>query len=149
VFTSLFGRVLWIKLLVSEASGAVTVLFGEGLGVGTNAAFHWLRYAMDFGAEVPVRLLRGASHSTVQSLISQIGVVGCLGFYGLLAYGAWGDRRARPLYAVIGIASLVTNVIEFYPVNVLYGLLLAHSAATIQGSSSQQRENASPTGLSC
>ncbi len=149
VFASLFGRVLWIQLLFSEAPGPVTVLFGQGLGVGTNAAVHWLRYAADHGAEVPLWLLHGGSHSTVQGLISQVGVVGGVGFYGLLAYGAWGDARARPVYAVIGIASLVTNVIEFYPVDVLYGLLLAHSVAVMHGSLSQSRENNSSIKLSC
>ncbi len=149
VFTSMFGRILGIQLLLSEAPGPVTVLFGEGLGVGTNAAVHWLRHVVDHGAAVPILVLRGGGNSTVQSLINQIGVVGCLGFYGLLACGAWSDIRARPLYAVIGIASLVTNVIEFFPVNGLLGLLLAHSAATRQGSLSQQKANASPTRLSC
>ncbi len=149
VFTSMFGRILWIQWYLSEAPGPATVLFGEGLGVGTNAAVHWLRYAIDHGTEVPLRLLRGGSNSTLQSLISQVGVVGGLGFYGLLAYGAWGDPRARPLYAVIGIASLATNVIEFFPVNVLLGLLLAHSAATMQGSLSRQQKNTSYIRVSC
>jgi hypothetical protein len=133
VFASLFGRVLRIQLLLSEASGPATVLFGEGLGVGTNAAVHWLHYAMGQDAAVPSLMRRMGSDSTVQSLLSQIGVIGCCGFYALLIHGAWGDARARPVYAVIGVASLVTNVIELFPVNVLLGLLLAHSAATVQG----------------
>lgn len=133
VFASLFGRIQRIQVVLSEEPGAVTVLFGQGLGVGTNAAVHWLRYAFDLGVAVPSLTARMGSDSTIQSLISQIGVVGCVGFYGLLAQGAWVDARARPLYAVIGLASLVINIIEFFPVNVLLGLLLAHSAATMQG----------------
>ncbi len=134
VFASMFGRVLWMQRYFSEATGPMTVLFGEGLGIGTNVAVHWFRYAMEHGAEVPLSALRGGSNSTAQCLVSQIGVVGCVGFYALLAHGAWSDTRARPVYVVIGIASLTTNVIEFFPVNVLLGLLLAHSAATVQGS---------------
>ncbi len=128
ILTSVFGRMDKIQRVIIEAPGPLTLLFGEGLGVGTNAAVHWRVFVAAEVAELPSTWWFAGSDSTVHSLIGQIGLVGGAGFYALLAWAAWRDARARPLYAVIALASLAINIVELFPVNLLLGLLLAHSA---------------------
>ncbi len=67
VMASLLGRVDKIVEVLADARSAGTVLFGDGLGVGSNAAFHWIRYLAGAGASVPALGPYAGSDSTPQS----------------------------------------------------------------------------------
>jgi hypothetical protein len=66
-------------------------------------------------------------------LFVQLGLVGVLAFYGLLAWAWRVDGGARPFYLVAAIASLTINLPEAFPLNVLLGLALARSALVAVG----------------
>ena len=63
--------------------------------------------------------------SMVTLLVLQAGVVGLLLFYALLAQGWVLSREGRPFFLSMLMASLVSNLVEVFPVNVLLGLALA------------------------
>ena len=65
--------------------------------------------------------------SMTMALINQIGVLGMLLFYALIALAAWRDRPALPIYLVMFLASLTINLWELFPVNFMLGLLLGRS----------------------
>jgi hypothetical protein len=74
-----------------------------------------------------IDLFHARTDSTPTALINQIGVVGTLLFYLMLAQAAWRDRRALPVYVVIFLAGMMINLLELFPVNFLLGLLLCRS----------------------
>ncbi len=129
VMASLWGRVEKMQAVLDGAQSLDVWLFGQGLGVGSNAAFHWIRYAASVGTPVPALPAYAGSDSTPQTLLIQTGVAGCLAFYAFVGYAALRDREARPLLVILALASLFTNLLEFFPVDVLLALLLARSAA--------------------
>lgn len=106
----------------------IEVALGSGLGVNTNTALNLA--ALD---APPTR--EGASptaalptDSTLTGLVIQIGLVGTLLFYGTLLWAGVRDPLARPFYCIVALCTLTINVTELFPVNVLLGLSLAHSA---------------------
>jgi len=103
------------------AQPAPTVLFGQGLGSGTNTMG---TVTMHLGAD-----------STVILLILQIGVVGAACFYALLAWAGLRDPRLLPFFVITSVCSLTLNVPEAFPLNLLLGLAIAHSASLRQPSS--------------
>jgi len=125
VYASLFRRVQ-IFLEYSDSGLSVSqYLFGLGLGAGTNSALSLARYS-DSTRDLSYPFLFSAD-STVTMLIAQVGIVGCLLFYAMLVSAARRDTHSRAVYLVIGLASLTINIPEVYPINVLLGMLLAHS----------------------
>jgi len=120
VFDSLWGRIWLFEKHVLLHVTATELWWGQGLGAGSNAALN----AVQYGAVLPAELLFVAD-STVAALIAQIGVVGCLCFYSLVVLAAWHDALHRPVYAVLLLASLSINIVEFFPAVVVLGLLLA------------------------
>jgi len=65
--------------------------------------------------------------ATPMALIAQIGFIGLLAFYLLLACAAIRDPQAAPFYFVAAIASMTTNLTELFPINMALGIVLAHS----------------------
>jgi hypothetical protein len=101
-------------LLIEALSGAsaIEILFGRGIGFGTNTAKNV------FGSTF-------AADSTVTVLFTQLGIIGIVVFYGILAWAYQKDVSARPVYLVLAVTSLTINIIEFFPANFLFGLILA------------------------
>ena len=66
------------------------------------------------------------------SLLTQLGIVGILLFYGTLTWAAMRDREARIFYAVLALCSLTLQITEVFPVNFLLGVVLAHSVMVAQ-----------------
>jgi hypothetical protein len=129
VYDSLFGedgRVDKALTVFREASPA-TALFGSGIGPGSNAAVNLAgapskRVREAFGSIEPF-----FPDSTVTMLLIPLGVVGVAAWYLLLGWGFLRDRRARPFYLVAALASLVINLPELFPANLLLGLALART----------------------
>lgn len=127
-----FGQLL-------QATSATDLLVGRGVGFGTNTA-------LNNSNTVPAPLPPGAdgekfaADSTVTVLLTQLGAIGILLFYGTLGWAFLRDRLARPTYAVIAITSLAINITEVFPVNFLLGLTLAHTIFI----SPQQKRASSP-----
>lgn len=127
VHNSLWGRLLLFKEHTFTGSEWYELLFGRGLGAGTNTAVNLL---MDWQAGTA----HGAgSHtvfvadSTPLMLISQVGFIGFFLVYGLLFLAVRNDLQARIFYVSIILASLTVNITELFPVNFILGLLLARS----------------------
>jgi hypothetical protein len=101
------------------------VLLGSGLGVNTNLAL----VLQGLGGQASGPATHGVvpTDSALIGLLIQIGLLGTVCFYALLAWAARRDARARPFYAVLAVCTLTINVTELFPVNVLLGLALAHS----------------------
>ncbi|WP_040881877.1 hypothetical protein [Mariprofundus ferrooxydans] len=127
VYDSLWGRLFTFEGYLSGLPDVQTLLFGQGLGAGTNAALNIMMNWQGGFQEVKISSKLFTADSTPLALLAQVGIVGVIAFYLLLAYAAWRDAKAAPLYLAISIASLTTIVTELFPVNVILGLLLARS----------------------
>lgn len=126
VFESLAGGARWRALEAALFERPLAqVLLGSGLGVNTNLALA----LGDLGglASGPSRPGVVPTDSAVIGLLIQVGVLGAMLFYAALLWAARRDPMARPFYGVLGLCSLVINVTELFPVNVLLGLAWAHS----------------------
>ena len=123
LYDSLFGEGGRAQTLHNAVGGQPlqTIAFGRGLGVNTNTDLN-LGKAGDVAAVLP-----RPADSTITGLIIQIGVLGTLLFYLILAWAAYRDARTRIFYAVLAAASLTLNITELFPVNFLLGIALAHS----------------------
>lgn len=115
-----------VQLLVEQirGRGPTELLFGRGLGVGTNSL-----YAVGLSAEELPGVVFIVD-STVTSLFVQIGLVGLVAFAGMLAllsarcgYVGW------VLFGMTWLLGLGVNWLEAYPINLIvtsaYGLLWA------------------------
>ena len=126
IFSSVFapeGRLDGLLKSVERASPLATV-FGQGLGYGTNASLTVLKDA----PEAMPRSSTGeafSADSMVTSLFIQMGAVGVALYFGLLAWAFWVHQRARPLYVVLAVSSVVLNVNETFPVNLMLALALS------------------------
>jgi hypothetical protein len=120
------GRALALRAAVSGRE-PVHLLLGEGLGINTNLALN-LAGREPRGGVMPA-LVTTPTDSMFTGLLLQVGVLGTLLFYGMLAWAAQRDRQARPFYFFAAVCSLTMNLGELFPANVLLGLVLAHSAA--------------------
>jgi hypothetical protein len=130
IYDSLFGldgRVDKAMQVVRAASPAQR-LFGQGMGYGTNGAVNLANSSF-----IPARKLAADTEfyadSTITSFLMQFGLVGVLAWILVLAWAWLRDPVARPFYLAVGVASLVINVPELFPVNLLLGLALAHTFA--------------------
>jgi hypothetical protein len=65
-------------------------------------------------------------------LFVQLGLVGVLSFYFLLGWAFFVDAQARIFYLGMAVASLTISLPEAFPVNFLFGLALAQSAALVR-----------------
>jgi len=107
-----------------QGRGPAELLFGRGLGVGTNTLFS---LGLDPGRFSNVMFV---ADSTVTSLIAQIGFVGLVAFAGVLAaLSARCGFAGWVLFGMTWLLGLGVNWLEFYPINLIvtsaYGLLWA------------------------
>jgi len=123
VYDSMTGRIGIIGSYIQHPPDTITLLFGHGLGVGSNIVHSGATYFDVEAAELP----RANSDSMPMALLHQLGLVGLLLFYLLLAAAAWQDRRALPAYAVLFLAGMTVNLMELFPVNFLMGILMCRS----------------------
>ena len=103
----------------------LAVFFGEGLGSNSNFARN---LAADGALNGFGRSAVLPADSTPTALVTQVGAVGLVLFYGTLAWAMLRDPGARAFYVTVAICSLTMSVIELFPVNILLGLALARSA---------------------
>jgi hypothetical protein len=109
-------------------SGFLDLLTGQGLGYATNAAFNLLPQGS--------KLLKGAyiPESLYLSLFSQIGLVGGLLFIAMnvkiYRESSCKYKTMIPIFMFIG---LTINLLELFPVNWLYMLLLGVCSKNITG----------------
>ena len=99
------------------------VVFGRGLGAGTNAEqqLRWL----PGGAERASAAGPEAGDSAAGALLAQTGLAGLALGAAALAQ-AWARRpELRPFLAVVALASLTLGVAEAFPFGLLLGLALA------------------------
>jgi hypothetical protein len=108
------------------------ILFGGGLGAGTNAEQVLLSQGTQLeGAGLP------ASDSTAIVMLSQFGILGALLFYAAFAV-AWRQQpRLTPLFLALGLTSLSFDLPEAFPLNLVLGLALAHGCARPASTSRQ------------
>jgi hypothetical protein len=112
---------------VIARNDAIANIFGRGIGAGSNQTSIFVVLE-----PYPLRHALQATElfyadSTVTWLLVQFGFAGILAFYAMLSWAFAKDRAARPFYLALAIASLTINIPEFFPVNFLLGLALAHS----------------------
>ena len=125
IYDSLFGlegRTDKIAYVWQSAT-PVQRAFGEGMGHGTNMAIN----LMGAGDEGKLDANPFYADSTVTSFLEQFGVPGALAWIALMGWAAWRDPVARPFYIVFAVASLVINIPELFPANLMLGLALAHT----------------------
>ena len=126
LFESLWGRVDGFRTVLA-GKPFWEGLFGSGLGVDTNTTGMLVRMLGADAFPRYARLPSGAAESMLTSLLTQLGLVGTLLFYGVLAWAAMRDSPARVFYAIVAMCSLTLQVAEIFPVNFLLGVALAHS----------------------
>ena len=113
---------------VLRANSPMQTLVGHGLARGSNLAANLQGRGLEAGATPGITVESFHADSTVTMLLVQVGVLGVLAFYALLAWAWRVDPPARPFYLVAAIASLTINLPEAFPLNVLLGLALARSS---------------------
>ena len=128
LFESLLGRFDGLRMVLLGKSFWESV-FGSGLGVDTNTAGLLVRMLGADSFPRYARLPSGAAESMLTSLLTQLGLVGTLLFYGVLTWAAMRDHQARIFYAIVAACSLTLQITELFPVNFLLGVALAHSVA--------------------
>jgi hypothetical protein len=119
------GRIALGQFTQSESSWEL--IFGRGLGAGTNTAANLLMDWQTREADGYSENIVFISDSTPLTLTAQLGLTGCILFYGILLLAGLRDRQNTGLFVVIGVASLTVSVTELYPVNLILGLGLARS----------------------
>lgn len=109
-----------------EMMRPVELLFGRGLGVGTNTLNSLARNRED------VQHLVSILDSTITALVVQIGFVGLAAFlFTLVALSARCGYAGWVLFGLVFVLGINVNWLEFYPVNLMvtaaYGILWARA----------------------
>ena len=140
VHNSLWGRLSLYKDHIFTGSEWHELLFGRGLGAGTNTAVNLL---MDWQVNTAYE---AGSHtvfvadSTPLMLTAQIGLIGLFMIYGILFLAVRNDPQFRIFYIAIILASLTVNITELFPVNFILGLLLARSLSNVSNKDFTRRK---------
>lgn len=113
------GRLQTLRDAAADRSLA-SILLGGHIGKRSNTALN-----LERGGSGP-SIRQDSIDSTVTSLFIQLGAVGTLLFYLVLAWAACRDPAARKFYATVAAASLTLNITELFPANYLLGIALAH-----------------------
>jgi hypothetical protein len=129
VFDSIWssGRVARLQAALQDRPFSQVAL-GSGLGVNTNSVLNLTAFAPSVQPVGP-RAAGLPADAALTSFVVQIGVVGTMLFYLVLAWAARRDPVARPFYYVLAVCTLTINVGELFPVNALLGIAWAHSAS--------------------
>ena len=104
------------------------LLIGQGLGHGTNLAFNLLPYesVLQEGAFIP--------ESLYMSLFAQTGVIGSLLFIVMNVKIYLGSScRYKTMIPVLMFTGLTLNLLELFPINWIYMLLLGVCSQTAAG----------------
>ncbi len=112
------------------------LLFGRGLGVGTNTL-----YALGKGTEDPANLIT-ILDSTITALVVQIGFVGLIAYFlFLIALSARCGFAGWVLFGLVCVLGVNVNWLELYPINLMvccaYGMLWAKADRLHLGSRSR------------
>jgi hypothetical protein len=114
-----------------------SVVFGRGIGLGTNASFQAHVGLERFLPAARTPAIGG--DSAVSSLMLQTGVIGVTLFFAALGLAWRRCHDARPLVGALGLAALTLNVPEAFPVSILLGLVLAPGARPTPASTFRRR----------
>jgi hypothetical protein len=125
IHDSLWGRIAPVQQYAERHLDMQQALFGVGFGLGTNAVGS--RHGRDFSNAIPDRPV---GDSTPAALLWQVGLVGMLCAYALLAMGLLADPASRALGIAIAVSSVALNIGELFPVNLILGIWLANALAT-------------------
>jgi hypothetical protein len=129
IFDSLFaegGRADKALIVLREAS-PLQAITGSGIGPGSNASVNLASASSARVREAFASIELFFPDSTVIMLLMPLGLLGVASWFAMLGWGFLRDRRARPFYLVAALASLVINLPELFPVNLLLGIALAHT----------------------
>lgn len=124
LYDSIFGRIQVAENYLKRPKAYDEFWVGHGLGVGSNVLNSLKSHSSQLD---DIDIPHAPADSTPMALVHQMGLIGLILFYGMLVHAAWRDRKARLVYAVLGLASLTVNLTELYPVNFLLGLILCRS----------------------
>ncbi len=124
IHDSLWGRIAPVQIYASEHLSTRQVLFGTGLGIGTNAQAGQDNAPQVYGG-IPDRPV-GDSMPAV--LFWEIGLVGMALVYALFALALRADERSRAIGMALLVASVAVNITELFPVNLILGFWLANAA---------------------
>ncbi len=132
IYDSVLGREARVGSLVRlvEQATPQQLLFGQGVGFGTNSGMTLLKDAPE---ALPVTSTgeKFSADSTVTIMFTQLGVIGVLLFYAVLIWAFVRKPKARGFFIVASVTSLAINLPETYPVNFLLGLALATIGAGV------------------
>jgi hypothetical protein len=138
VYDSLLGRVREIEAYWTSNGDVVGLVVGKGLGIGANVTENLHPYSDIFARRLgQLRYVRAATDSTPMALLQQAGIIGLMLFYLLIGYAAWKDSPLRLPYLVLVMVSMTINLTEFFPMNVILGLLLARSLTVTHGNTAE------------
>ncbi|HAF96569.1 MAG: hypothetical protein A2X34_08305 [Elusimicrobia bacterium GWC2_51_8] len=107
-------------------SGLLNLLMGRGFGYGTNAAFGLLPQGSELLSFMP--------ESLYMSLFLQIGLIGAFLFIALnVKIYLESSSKYKTMIPVFMFTGLTLNLLELFPINWLYMLLLGVCAKTTAG----------------
>ena len=116
LYDSLWWRINGLQTLWEGSNSKSGLLFGQGMGWDTSLGF------MLSGQPG----LQSVGESLLSSLLSQVGIVGAMLFYGILLWGIGQGHRFSLLLLVVLLSSITSNLHVLFPVNLLLGLAFAH-----------------------
>jgi len=116
LYDSLWWRMNGLQTLWGGSNSMSELLFGQGIGWDTSLGF--------LLSGQPA--LQSVGESLLSSLLSQVGIVGVILFYGTLLWGIWQRHRLSLLLLVVLLSSITSNLHVSFPVNLLLGLAFAH-----------------------
>lgn len=120
---SLTGRLDKYFYYLSLDLTPLDYLFGLGLGAGSNTLVQLQSiFAFEQLAAMPSLF---SVDSTPLLLIMQTGIIGCAALYGLIIFTLIRDKNRRPAYLAFTLCSLTVNIIEIFPLNIVFALLLS------------------------
>jgi hypothetical protein len=125
IHDSLWGRIAPVQQYAERHLDMRQMLFGVGFGLGTNAVGS--RYGRDFSSAIPDRPV---GDSTPAALLWQVGLLGMVCAYALVAIGLLADPASRAIGIAIAVSSIALNIGELFPVNLILGIWLANALAT-------------------
>lgn len=137
VFDSLWGRIEFGADYIRHAPPGPAILFGKGLGIGSNIVNTVVSQSGNIEEPEGVDLFHARADSTPLALVNQIGIIGTLFFYLAIAVAVWRDPRAGPVYLILCLASLTVNLLELFPMNFLLGLMLCRSLVIARPNNAQ------------
>jgi len=132
IYESLWGRIEPFEDYLTHHPSGYALLFGKGIGIGSNVLTTMVSRSKE-NSQTDIKtpdastLQHARTDSTPLALLNQFGILGTLFFYLTLLFAALNDRRSTPIYLILVVAGMAINIMEFFPINFLLGLLLSRS----------------------